>query len=221
MQKSKTIVLLDIDYTIFNTDIFREKIAERLSEILGCTDMQTFFHFAEIANQKSREEMGHFEPTVYLQYLKQYLDSDVPLEELEKVYYHGPIYKDSLYKDTVSVLETLRKNDIEIGFFSTGHEQFQAKKVDELKQLFSEEKRHIFPNKLEHIDSVMSQYKQYNVYLVDDWQEVLKQAKLFNSEIITIWIKRKNKFENHPLNDFDPDYSVEDISEIIPLIIRG
>lgn len=222
MQKSKKIVLFDIDYTLFDTDSFRVILYEQLAKMLGFTDIQKFYKLTIQAEEETKKELGYYRRDVFLEILKREAKKDVPLEELQEIYRNESLYTSTLYKDSREVVQKLATKGVHMNILSTGYKEFQMMKIASLNEFLPINSLHIFENKILHLKDVLSQYAGYTIYIVDDFRDILKEAKSLNPQVITIWITRQKKFEdNFGSDDFTPDYQVKNLKEIVPLIIKG
>ena len=221
MQKPK-IVLFDIDYTVFNTNAFRNNLYDRLSKKLGYSDLVHFIDIAKKVGQETKDQIGYFKPQIFLKNLKEKSKKDVPMSELEDIFFDETLYIESLYEDARSVFQELvLKRNIQINIFSTGDKEFQMRKISILKEMLDEDKLHIFVDKLQRLKDVLMQYKDYHIYMIDDLPTVLKEAKHFNANITTIWINRDKKIqEKNFVKDFKVDHVIKNLEEIIPIVIK-
>lgn len=57
------------------------------------------------------------------------------------------------------------------------------------------------------------------MYIVDDIQDILVEAKKLRSDITTIWIQRKGYTKSkEPVANFAPDYIIKSLAEVKPLL---
>lgn len=222
MKNPKKIALFDIDYTLFDTDVYIESFFPLLSKELGIGHIEEFKILAEKANSEAREIAGFFDPLVFLDILLRSAKKNTNLQKLEKLFFENEFYDESLYDDVLSVLETLSSNkNVAVGILSTGHDKHQRRKISFLKKYFKEEFIHIFPDKLKRLESVLSQYKNNDIYLIDDYLKVLETAKKLDKTIHTIWIKKERKHEGVFFDDrleFRPDYTFANLSAILSVL---
>jgi hypothetical protein len=222
MEKSKKIVLFDIDYTVFNTNVFRSNLYPLLAEKFGFSDLSLFIELAKEVGKETKEKIGYFNPETFLKLLKEKSKKDVPISELEDIFFDETLYIESLYEDARSVFQELvMKRDIQINIFSTGDKKFQMRKIAILKDMLHDDNLHIFVDKLKRLKDVLQQYEEYHIYMVDDLPTVLKEAKSFDKNITTIWMNRDKKLnEQDFVTNFKADYVVKNLEEIIPLVIK-
>lgn len=214
------VIIFDIDYTVFNTKIFRRNLYTLLAEKLGYSELDQFFLIAQQIEKETKKESGYFKPRRFLQLLKEHSHTTIPLDELENVFFDETLYIDSLYEDARSVFqEIVVKRDIPIIIFSTGEKKFQLQKITAVKEMLHEDRVHIFTNKLLQLKDVLTKYKDYQIYIVDDLPTILKEAKLFDNDITTIWINRDPSVsEKDFVDNFSADNVIENLREIVTII---
>lgn len=219
MQKFKKIVLFDIDYTLFDTDSFRLILYEQLADKLGFSDIQEFYKLTIQAEEETKRQLGYYRRDIFLEILKRHAKHKVPFEELQELYQNQSLYTNTLYQDAREVLQKLTADNIHINILSTGYKEFQMMKIASLNEFLPVDSLHIFENKLPHLSDVLSHYQGYNIYIVDDFIDILKEAKSIHPAVTTILITRQKKFEdNFGSRDFIPDYQVKSLTEILPII---
>lgn len=214
------IILFDIDYTLFNTDSYREKLYSLLCPSLGC-DINSFYKIAKDAEKESKTSVGYFHPKHFLQNLLRSAKRPVTVEQLENIFWNGFFYDSSIYPEVVEVFNTLKEMHIKIGIFSTGDPFHQRQKIASISHFIKHENIHIFTNKIPELITVLQGYKAYKVFVADDLRIVLSAIEKFDKNITTIWVKHTKKFEqSETIDNFQPDREISTISEIIE-IIRG
>ncbi len=127
-----------------------------------------------------------------------------------------------LYDETRGVLKKLAKF-VEIGIFSQGEDEFQRKKLKQtlISNHFLEKNVHIFLDKDDNVENILTKYKDLTVFLVDDKLEILCLAKKIDKNVFTVWVKRGPfaKKEDRKKN-FTPDVAVSNLKEIIAVILN-
>src|SRR5574342_504915 len=103
MQKTKKIVLFDIDYTVFDTRTFRANLYELLADKLGSKNKKAFFDLAKRAEADTRQKEGYFKPSTFLNLLKQKTETKLSFSQLEDIFFDESLYVESLYEDARSV----------------------------------------------------------------------------------------------------------------------
>ena len=129
--------------------------------------------------------------------------------------------KYELYEEVYDTLQKL-SNLAKLGVFSEGELAFQKRKLEKTKieHFFHNEHIHIVLKKDDVIKEILSKYsKKEKVIIVDDRLLILYEIKKRIPVIYTIWMKRGAYAMNQtPIEAFNPDATVENLQEIIPLI---
>ncbi len=220
MSNEKKIVLFDIDYTLFDTDSYRQVLYPRLAHELGVSE-EELKRFRKEFEPEMKERFGHYDPNYFLQRIQTIAKNNVSLRKLEEIFWDKVIYSGVLDAKIKDVLAELQANNISLGLLSTGDRKHQLAKIDSVVAYFPEESHHIFPNKIESIKDVLENYSSFQVYIIDDLPEVLAKAKEINNAVKTI-LKKTNKIhEATPaVEGFRPDYEIEDLDSVIDIIVR-
>lgn len=143
--------------------------------------------------EETKNEKGYFVPEIYLKKILETFPF-VNKKTLETLFWNGKLFEKSLYEDAFSI--NFLKN-AGIGIFSKGDYTFQMKKLDFIKDIVDQRNIYIFPNKLEHINELLSNYKDYEVYFVDNEIEVLKSVQKADSAAKLILIDRSEELEDN------------------------
>ncbi len=125
-----------------------------------------------------------------------------------------------LYEEVEEALKML-SSVAEIGIFSQGEDSSQREKLRQtlIHARFKEENIHIFSLKDENLGSVLSKYKDRDIFLVDDKLEVLKLGKDLNENVYAIWLKRGPFAEvQKGIVGFTPDAIISNLSEAVAFI---
>ena len=216
---SSTLILFDIDYTLFDVNKFRRKIFKIIKNMALGKEIKNIDSMLREAYIVSRKDTGYFSLRTFLEYILTGLKVQVPIETLEKEILKEDLFTGNLYKEAKNVLRTLAKNkSLRIGIFSAG-DFFQRKKVKEIEDFLNREHVHIFVKKHKELPAIIKLYKKYKLYIVDDMLKILRTAKLLNKNVFTIWVKRK-KFarQAEEITDFMPDAIVANLKEIPKLV---
>lgn len=218
MTKPK-IVLFDIDYTLFDTSVFKETINKKITDKI---DNRSFKNLDNKINNiflKSREKTGYFNPRHFISMVNAQLKVNLPLSFLDRNLNDNSLYE-NLYDDVKNVLEDLSKDsNLFIGVFSGGDIRFQKSKIELIKHLFHKDHVHIFLNKELEVKKIINRYKSHKLFIIDDWLDILEKSKKMNKNVITIWIKRKgSEFKEKKKSNFSPDYILSDLQKITSII---
>ncbi len=125
-----------------------------------------------------------------------------------------------LYDEVKEALEKLSKF-CEIGIFSQGQDLFQRRKLEEtlIDIHFKEEDVHIFASKDENLGQVLANYKEKQVFLIDDKLEVLKLGKDLGENVYAIWLKRGPFAQaQQGIVGFEPDAVIDNLSQAVAFI---
>lgn len=221
MTNNKKIILFDIDYTMFNTDVYKEQLYGQLGAALGYPDWKTFYEIADSARKTAKAKSGYFDPEVFFAELYKIRKTHIKIEVLHDIFFNEEIYRPHIYVDVHEVLKILSKDkNIYLGILSTGSFIQQQRKVQSLDTYFRKEHIHIFVNKLHELHVVLNNYPGYDVFIVDDLPEVLAAAKkLSDGKVITIQITREKIHEQTPvIPGFVPDVTAKTLYDIIPIV---
>jgi hypothetical protein len=210
-------VLFDIDYTLFNTKKFREKLYRGLKRVLkrDMEDVGTEIY------QDVRRELGYFNPNLFLKRLAKYLPREADSESLKKVIWDEEAMRSCIYPEVEKTLGVLSKK-AGVGIFSKGYSKFQKAKLLAIEHFLDRKHIHVTVNKEARLPNLIKEYRQKKLYLVDDALEVLWEAKKLNGDIFTIWVKRGIFAQvKKPIRGFQPDSIVLNLIQIPNLIKEG
>ena len=186
----KKIVFFDIDRTLFDSSRFLTHFFEELSKNFKIGETSEDF---KRIYEETKNEAGYFVPETCIRKISETFPS-IPKENLERIFWNGSLFEKCLYPDALSI--NFLKN-AEIGIFSKGDYAFQMKKLDFIKDILDRHNIYIFPNKLEHINELISSYKDYEVYFVDNDIDVLKAVQKNSSKALLILIDRSEELEDN------------------------
>ena len=68
-KNKKILLLLDIDYVLFDTDLYREYLYTKLAIELGYKGFEEFYPIAKKASNEMKVKIGHYDPNVLLREL--------------------------------------------------------------------------------------------------------------------------------------------------------
>jgi FMN phosphatase YigB (HAD superfamily) len=196
----KTVILFDIDHTIFNTVTFVDKVYKKNFESLGKAAFLKLLEETKADFKKALGEKGSIKSNIANALLDQAGLSD------------------DFHKETVEILGKLSKLAT-LGILSKGDENFQKKKIESIVHFFAKEHIHITSNKLEILPEIVKEYKNDKLIIVDDMLEVLITAKKLNKSIVVVWVKRGPFAKKQlPIENFTPDLTVDDLSSLDRII---
>lgn len=186
---SKPTVFLDIDHTILDMDLFKDKVSEIVDANYGSGSSNLLWEvYADVRQKKGFvdvEEIG-------MEFAKRVKSSDyasaiAAFLELEP--------KDFLYSDAEELIDYL-SDKTHLVIFSHGHELFQGFKVRKLGLDKKAEKVIITPDiKHEAVSEEMFAGFEPPYVMIDDIYEVLAKAKKIRPDIVLVLAKYKREFK--------------------------
>lgn len=219
MEKSK-VVLFDIDYTLFNTEKYRDSAFGKLATLLQYS-IEDFIPVAMQTYDELREHAS-FDPALFTKQLLGHVSTSLSPEDLEKVWWEDNLFTSCLYSEAKGVLRALEKKDILLGIFSSGGSRLQHKKIKSIAHFFAKEDIHIHALKNEKVKSIMKQYESCDVFVVDDYIPVLIDTKAANSNAVTIWVRRGMLAEKSAVGkSFNPDIVITNLQELLSIFDKG
>jgi hypothetical protein len=219
MQNSKSVVLFDIDYTLFDKDLFLNTLFNSIAEIIKM-DRSKVVKYGHIAYKNTALKFDHFEPCYFSQIIADDLGKLEYLKQIKKIVldkYNNP---GCLYDETIDVVKKISKIAI-VGIFSKGKLEFQKAKLKSMGAIkfFNKENIHIFDNKDLNLEKTFNKYKNSKIFFIDDKLNALYLAKKYQKNIFTVWVKRGIYFKNQkPIPGFTADAEVENLSEVVRIV---
>ncbi len=183
------IIFFDIDGTLFNVSSFINLLHQRLIDQFGLKNKD--IEQLKALYDEVKKENGYFLPSSFLDKITSHFPF-INKEELKEVFYNIDLFEKSVYKDT-SIVKSLADSAI-IGIFSQGEENFQKRKIVFIKNFLDEDKIYIFLNKLRQAIEVFPKYSEYDIFLVDDNLDLLKEIKSMYPGVHVILIDRNDRF---------------------------
>lgn len=214
---TKKIVLFDIDYTLFDTEKYRENLYKSLSFGLN-KEIGDIKPIAEKIYRDLKKDIGYFSPSEFYRNLVRTLKTDLNEKAFKKVMWDEKNLKLCLYEETQEVLTKVSKY-AHIGIFSKGYRKLQKAKLLALAHLLQKEHVHITLDKFSSLPKLLKKYNSYNILLVDDALDVLYHAHKINKNVFTVWVKR-GRFATiqKPMKNFKPNATVSDLKEVVEII---
>ncbi|HUQ84738.1 MAG TPA: HAD hydrolase-like protein [Candidatus Limnocylindrales bacterium] len=217
-QTPNKIILFDIDNTIFNTVLYREKLFNNLATQLDF-DSKIFSQIAKEEYALLRKKAHYLDPDSFLNSIIARSEKATNLEELQSVFWDKKLYESCVYPDVKKTFSYLIETDIQIGIFSTGHSTHQNTKIESLKEYLSDNHIYISPNKIKIIKDTFTVYLNKKTYIIDDFPDILHEVKKHHINVFTIWIKRSNTSYNSTIpKNFKPDATITDLYQLIDII---
>src|SRR5258708_24749899 len=219
MAKQK-LVLFDIDYTLFDTAVYREQLFPALLQHLRVDNAKAKEILQDIY-YSHRKHVGHFDLAIIIEELIEALSLEADAEEVfQEFLYAEQTYAPALYEEAKDTLQKLSElKDLRIGIFSGGRTDHQLQKINSLEKFFHKEHVHIFLVKEKEIEKVMKKYVNYQLFLVDDVLDILHNAKKANPDVTTVWSKRGRLAERvKEIPGFTPDYTITNLEEVVKIL---
>ncbi|MEI7579902.1 MAG: HAD hydrolase-like protein [bacterium] len=184
---TQPIILFDIDFTLFDTDIFMYArdayLAKLLQKDLKIAVNYRVEYFQTLTNRRE------FDPKEFCQFIavNEYISATTLYQQM---YEEKSLYQQALYPEVKEVLTKFQKQNYQIGIFSEGIESFQLNKLRfcEIFDFFDSEYIIIFADKTtpEALVSLPSQ-----AWIVDDKSEILEKIAAIRQDLKLILIKRQ------------------------------
>ena len=214
------LVLFDIDHTIFNAALYRDNLYKNLATALKY-DLNHFYEVGEKAYKKIRKTKHYLSPNQLLETILPPHKTSADLEKSRQIFWEEKLYESSVYPDVKQTFKYLADKGIQIGIFSTGDLAQQTMKIQSLKEYLDENHIHIAPDKFKIIKGTLDVYKNYHIYLIDDYPQILEGAKAHNKNVFTILIKRKESASARGLiipDNFRPDATITNLNQLTDII---
>jgi FMN phosphatase YigB (HAD superfamily) len=217
MQNSKPVVLFDIDYTLFDKDLFLDSLYGSIGNLFGIS-IDGMKRVGNAAYEECTSEFDHFEPKYFSQKIAEGLGKMQFLQKIENEVLNKYNSPGSLYSETLKTIEEISEV-ARIGILSKGQSVFQRNKIYKFKNLLDEDHIYITDDKYKTLLNIINKYKGIKLYLVDDLLDILYSAKKLKSDIVTVWVKRGIYAQNRePIPGFKPDVEVENLSEVVKIV---
>lgn len=215
----KKLVLLDIDYTLFNTDKFRDITYPRLRELLEQED--TPLYHQEVKNiEKALIKKGGYEPLEFAKLLAEALELKEKSSEIEELFHDSNLYRDCLYEEVFSFMKTLsEKENLILGIVSKGEQTFQRRKIGPIQNYFDNANIFISTEKTDQIDIINDQFQENEIYIIDDSEIFLQAIQQKINGIVTFLIERENRYETRiPVENFTPSMRIKNLQKVLDII---
>lgn len=214
---TEKIVLFDIDYTLFNTELLRENLYGKLAEDLGY-EKNELENIGRDIYEEMAGQLGFFDPKRFAQKLARKINRQSETEKIEKALWDRQNFEGNFYEEVEEVLKALSRL-VKVGIFSKGYDQFQRAKLVAIEHLLKKEHTHITVSKHIMLPELLAMYETNKLYIVDDALDILYEAKKLNKDLFAIWIKRGRYAEKQkPIAGFKPDATVLDLKDIVSIV---
>lgn len=214
------IILFDIDYTLFDTDKFRDSTYPQLRKLLEQEDIPSYHQKVKEIEKKLITE-GGYEPVSFARVLTEALEIPLNHEEIRKLFYDKNLYDACLYPEVKDVLKKLsEKNDIVLGIVSRGEDSFQRRKIQAIANYFPNENIFISLVKTDLIHKILERFPK-NLYIIDDSAPFLYEVKKTDVSVFACLVEKENRYERKPVAEgFVADTVITDLGEILDIIDR-
>ncbi len=129
-----TIIFFDIDYTLFDTARFQEKLFRSIARVLAI-DVSKVAWLHEKVVENLAVAKGFFDPAMYAKLMAQEIgDEKKEMVILDALQQDGN-FLDNYYEETVEVIKYIAGKVI-IGIFSKGETTFQKRKLKDIEHFF-------------------------------------------------------------------------------------
>lgn len=215
----KKIILFDIDYTLFNTDLFRDLTYPQLRNILEQEDTPQY-HAVIKEVERSLIKEGGYEPVAFATLLSEVLKIPAKRNEIEQLFYSKELYEQCLYPDVTFVIQQLSKSeDVQLGIVSKGEQTFQKRKIEALRLYFIEKNIFISEDKNSEIQKMKDAYRNNQAIIIDDSQVFLHEVQETWDQAYTVLMERENRYERRvDVKDFVPEATIHALDEVLPLV---
>ena len=215
--KLQSVVLFDIDYTLFDSSLFRERLYGNISRAVK-QDRKQIERIGKVIYDQIRKKYGYFNPNDFIKGLKRRMGGNVDQALIEQSIWDKNSFRASIYKEVDEVLSSLGGSML-VGVFSKGHDRFQRAKLKAITHFLQKKHIHIVVDKYASLPELIKKYKKHKLYLVDDELEVLHSASKLRRDIFTIWVKRgRYATKQKPIPAFIPDATVTNLKKITKIM---
>jgi len=212
-------IFFDIDHTLFDTDMYLESGFDRLNQMFSDLPLKNpTAIFVEIYENMRGVEVFH--PKRFAHLVVEKLHLQKKKQSIIDVLEDQTLLDACIYSEVHDVFQSLAKQGVRIGIFSTGDKNLQQRKIYSLREFLNQKDIHIYPLKDKEISKVLKLYKNEKITFVDDRMQVLEEIFQHDSSLSTILIKRKKPTRDHPAsNGFQPAQKINSLKKL-PNIVR-
>lgn len=211
------VVLFDIDYTLFNTELLRGNLYRKMAESLGY-EKRELEAIGKDVYEKMVARFGYFNPEYFIEELAKKINRQAEMQKMKEAVWNTQNFEGNFYKEVEKVLKALSQVT-NVGIFSKGYNRFQRAKLAAIEHLLEAEHIHITVSKHAMLPKLLRKYRNNKLYLIDDALGVLFVAKKLRRDIFTIWVKRgRYALRQEPIEGFEPDATVTDLRGVVKLV---
>lgn len=216
---NNSVILFDIDHTLFDTDKLRSLIMENIivvtKNLIKCTTGDVAYGIL-VTEEKMLRGKQKFIINDFIDHLGSYFKSDRLKIELGNLFSSPDIFSSCLYPDARLTLDLMSRH-FHTGVFSSGDVFFQRMKIrgSGIEPYFRPEHINILERKSINIPKIIDKYRGFNLAIVDDRASVIEKARELRTDVVGIWIDRKKFSHEVPSRtEFSPNFEVKDLQSI-------
>lgn len=208
--KEKFVFFLDVDNTLLDNDKLKEGIRKSLIKVLGKEEADHFWQHHDLFREKKK--LVDF-PNIIREYCFEKHRSTCELK-LSKIFQNID-FKNFVYPKVKDIIEHL-KNMGKVVIFSEGDMVYQRAKIQKSGLWTFVDKVLLYKHKLDHLDEISEEYKQYKNIFIEDRLDILAKIKQKYPTAFTILV-----CQGHYANPDCPtkhegiDLAIENISALI------
>ncbi|OGH22532.1 MAG: hypothetical protein A3F31_04595 [Candidatus Levybacteria bacterium RIFCSPHIGHO2_12_FULL_38_12] len=184
----KKLVLLDIDHTLFDTQLYRNALFGKIASVLvDAEHVEDTSKLAEKVCSDIISKRGYFDTEEFIKQFIKHIGREEMASIIREFLINKVLMEDHLYSDVIPSLKELEKLG-KIGILSQGEDAYQRAKLSSFEHFLHPDFIFIAKDKKNIMKTIFSN-KDYKMYFVDDTLEMLYHAFLQNKNVITIWMK--------------------------------
>jgi len=203
------VILFDMDSTLFDPKRFLEGFYNRLSEKFKLINFDE--NTLKYTYLESKID-GFFNPEIFLAKILEHINQK-DKEKLTELFWNRKELEKCFFQDS-TIVEAVSKLAV-AAIFSSGDNKFQNLKTENFLNFVKKENIFIYKDKMEHLEEVLSKFKDYKVFMIDDRIELLEETKSKNPHVFTVLINRLGRLG---LKNGKIDAIVANLYEILPFL---
>jgi hypothetical protein len=212
-QRSKAVILFDVDNTLLDNDRIIEDVAHHIDTTFGAQTRERYFEIFE----QLRQEIGYADYLGALQRYREQHRTDVRLLALSSFLLDYP-FADRLYPGALQVLARCGEHGLPV-ILSDGDVVFQPRKVHRSGIHAAVDGRVlIYIHKEQDLSDVERRFPAERYVLVDDKPRVLSAVKAIWGDRVTTILPRQGHYANDPasITKYPPaDVTVDRIGDLL------
>lgn len=210
MSRFRTVFLLDIDNTLIDNDLARDRLWRATDAVLGRELSAAYWRVyeevrADCGVVDTLETLGRFHRAY----------PDAPGDALDRAILDLP-YADVRYPATLGVLETLRRHGPAV-VLSDGDAVFQPLKIQRAGIAAAVDGVVVFDHKDEHLEDVERLFPAERYVVVDDKAAILARVKVHWQDRVRTVHVLQGKYSDDAYEGPAPDVVIDGIGALAPL----